>query len=116
GEAWSAHIAVHPSGRFLYVSNRIEGTERGTENSLGVFALGRDGKPTAVPDGFVTEGVNTPRDFGIDPSGHFLISVNQEGDCSVLVLRIDQESGRLTRTQLLPLEDQPAFAHILGAL
>jgi hypothetical protein len=25
-------------------------------------------------------------------------------------------SGRLTRTQLLPLEDQPAFADILGAL
>ena len=116
GEAWSAHIAVHPSGKFLYVSNRIEGTARGTENSLGVFALGRDGKPTAVPDGFVTEGVNTPRDFGIDPSGHFLVSVNQEGDYSVLVFRIDQESGRLTRTQLLPLEDQPAFAHILGAL
>ena len=116
GEAWSAHIAVHPSGKFLYVSNRIEGMERGTENSLGVFALGPDGKPTAVPDGFVTEGVNTPRDFGIDPSGHFLISVNQEGDYSVLVFRIDQDSGRLTRTQLLSMTDQPAFAHILGAL
>jgi 6-phosphogluconolactonase len=115
-KAWSAHIAVHPSGKFLYVSNRIEGTERGTENSLGVFALGADGKPTAVPDGFVTDGVNTPRDFGIDPSGHFLVSVNQEGDYSVLVFRIDQETGRLTRTQLLPLQEQPAFAHILGAL
>jgi 6-phosphogluconolactonase len=116
GIGWSAHILVHPSGKFLYVSNRLENTERGTENSLGVFTLDEDGVPSVVEDGFVFEDVNTARDFHIDPSGHFLISVNQEGDYSVLVFRIDQETGKLTRTQRLPLEDQPAFVHLLGAL
>jgi 6-phosphogluconolactonase len=89
---------------------------RGTENSLGVFALGPTGEPTPVLDAFVSDGIDTPRDFALDPSGQFLLSVNQEGDHSVLVYRIDRGTGRLTRTQVLPLGDQPAFVHVLGSL
>lgn len=116
GEGWSGHILVHPNGRFLYVSNRQQNPMRGTENSLGVFTLGPSGEPTPVLDAFVTDDVNTPRDFAIDPSGQFLLSVNQEGDHAVLVHRIDRATGRLTRTQVLPLTDQPAFVHVLGSL
>jgi 6-phosphogluconolactonase len=114
GEGWSAHIQVHPNGRFLYVSNRQQSVQRGTENSLGVFRLAAGGEPSALPDAFVTEGVNQPRDFALDPSGQYLISVNQEGERSVQVFRIDRQTGRLTRTQTLVLGDQPAFVHVLG--
>lgn len=114
GEGWSAHILVHPSGKFLYVSNRQQSPERGTENSIGVFALSPDGTPTPVD--FITEGIDTPRDFTIDPTGRYLISVNQEGDHNVLVFRIDRRSGRLTQAHAIPLPDQPAFVHALGAL
>jgi len=39
----------------------------------------------------------TPRGFGIDPSGAFLLAANQDSD-SVVVFRIDPETGRLTAT------------------
>lgn len=110
---WSGHILVHPSGKYLYVSNRSEGAEHGTENSLGVFALDADGAPTPLLDAFVTQDVDTPRDFAIDPQGEYLISANQNGDHSVLVFRIDPDTGSLTRTQLLQLEEPPVFVHVL---
>jgi 6-phosphogluconolactonase len=40
---------------------------------------------------------NTPRGFGIDPTGTFLLAGNQRSD-SVVVFRIDQQTGRLTPT------------------
>jgi len=117
GEGWSAHILVHPNGRFLYVSNRQESAQRGTENSLGVFRIGAHAEPTPIPDAFVTDGIDQPRDFALDAGGQFLIAVNQAGDRSVLVFRIDRQTGRLTRTQRLVLgDDQPAFVHVLGPL
>jgi 6-phosphogluconolactonase len=39
----------------------------------------------------------TPRAFGIDPSGTFLLAANQRSD-SVVVFRIDQKTGQLTPT------------------
>jgi 6-phosphogluconolactonase len=39
----------------------------------------------------------TPRGFGIDPTGSFLIAANQDSD-SLVVFRINQETGRLTPT------------------
>jgi 6-phosphogluconolactonase len=113
GSGWSAHVLVHPTQNFLYVSNRQETPEHGAENSIGVFALGKNGEPTPILEAFVTEGVNTPRDFTIDPTGRYLISVNQAGDHHVLVFRIDPRTGGLTQTQAFPLSDQPAFVHAL---
>jgi 6-phosphogluconolactonase len=40
---------------------------------------------------------STPRGFGIDPSGAYLLAGNQRSD-SVVVFRIDAQSGRLTPT------------------
>jgi 6-phosphogluconolactonase len=49
-----------------------------------------------VPNGWVPSGGKTPRFFGIDPSGQFLITANQSsGD--LFVFRIDPASGTLTR-------------------
>jgi len=85
----TAEVQVHPSGRFLYGSNR-------GHDSITVFAIdGKSGKLTYVQNE-PTQG-NTPRGFGIDPTGTFLLAGNQRSD-SVVVFRIDQQTGRLTPT------------------
>ncbi len=84
-----AEIAVHPSGRFVYASNRGPDT-------LAVFARdAASGKLTRVEQ--VPTGGRTPRSFGIDPSGRYLLAANQRSD-TVVVFRVDPESGRLTPT------------------
>jgi 6-phosphogluconolactonase len=89
GENTTAEIQVHPSGKFLYDSNR------GADN-IAVFSIDRrKGTLTAV-DHTSTQG-NVPRNFGIDPTGSFLIAANQKSD-NVVVFRIDKKTGRLTAT------------------
>jgi 6-phosphogluconolactonase len=84
-----AEIQVHPSGRFLYSS------QRGPDN-IAVFAReGATGRLTLVEH--VPTGGRTPRSFGIDPSGRWLLAANQRSD-SVVVFRIDPGTGRLTPT------------------
>ncbi len=85
----TAEVQVHPSGRFLYGSNR-------GHDSLTVFAIDEaTGRLTFVQNE-PTQG-STPRGFGIDPTGAYLLAGNQRSD-SVVVFRIDPKSGRLTAT------------------
>lgn len=85
----TAEVQVHPSGKFLYGSNRGHDT-------IAVFSIDRrSGRLTPVEN--AATGGKTPRNFGIDPTGHFLLAANQSSD-NVVVFRIDQKSGRLTPT------------------
>ena len=88
GHSDAAEIEVHPSGRFLYASNR-------GRDSIAVFAIGSGGKLTAVEQ--APTGGKTPRNFKIDPSGAYLFAANQESD-TIVQFRIDPKSGRLTPT------------------
>ena len=89
GQSTTAEIEVHPTGRFLYGSNR-------GHDSIVVFAIEpRSGQLTYV-EHESTLG-QTPRNFGIDPGGRFLLAANQKSD-SVVVFRIDQETGALNPT------------------
>jgi len=82
-------VQVHPSGKFLYGSNR-------GHDSIAVFSIDpQDGK-LALPSHSSTQG-KTPRHFGIDPSGTWLLAANQDSN-SVVVFRIDATSGGLTPT------------------
>jgi 6-phosphogluconolactonase len=85
----TAEIAVHPSGRFLYGSNRGHDT-------IVVFAIDAASGKLTVVEHESTQG-RTPRGFGIDPSGAYLLVGNQRSD-SVVAFRIDQKTGRLTPT------------------
>lgn len=96
----SAHIAVHPSGRWLYVSNRAE-------NSVGVFSIDTDGRPHPVEH--VRAGIATPRDFGIDPLGEYLIVANQGGAEDLRVYRIDPDNGTLTFVKATSVGGSPTF-------
>ncbi|MEI8194793.1 MAG: lactonase family protein [Phycisphaerae bacterium] len=85
----AAEIVVHPSGRFLFASNR-------GHDSIAVFT--RDattGRLTAAGH-FPTHG-KTPRHFMIDPTGTLLLVANQDSN-NITVFRIDPVSGVLTYT------------------
>ncbi|MDB5332091.1 MAG: pgl 1 [Phycisphaerales bacterium] len=89
GEGSTAEIAVHPSGKFLYGSNRGNDT-------IAVFTIDEQtGKLTAA--GHTPSGGKTPRGFAIDPTGAFLVAGNQGSD-NLVVFRIDQKTGALTPT------------------
>jgi 6-phosphogluconolactonase len=84
-----AEILVHPSGRFVYASNRGHDT-------IAVFAVDKD-RGTLKPVEHAAMGGKTPRGVGIDPAGRWLIAGNQRSD-TVSVFRIDPGTGRLTHT------------------
>jgi len=85
----TAEVEAHPSGKFLYGSNR-------GHDSIVVFATDPGtGKLTYV-ENVSTQG-KTPRSFGIDPTGNYLLAANQDSE-NVVVFRIDQKTGRLAAT------------------
>lgn len=85
----TAEVQVHPSGRFLYGSNR-------GHDSITVFAIDESSGQLTYVQNEPTQG-STPRGFGIDPGGRYLLAGNQRSD-SVVVFRIDPQTGRLTPT------------------
>lgn len=87
----SAEIFCHPSGKWLYVSNR-DVANRGRD-SIAVYAIGADGKLTQIQN--VPARVKVPRGFGLDPSGHWLI-VGGQTDNKIVVLKIDPATGQLS--------------------
>ena len=82
-----AEVLVHPSGKFLYGSNR-------GHNSIVEFTIdSATGRMTRV--GWTPTQGKTPRNFEIDPTGKFLVAANQDSD-TVVVFRIDANTGALT--------------------
>lgn len=82
----TAEVQVHPSGSFLYVSNR-------GHDSLAIFSIDQQtGELHAV--GHEATAGKTPRNFGIDPTGTFILAANQDSD-SIQVFRVDLTSGHL---------------------
>jgi 6-phosphogluconolactonase len=81
----TAEIAIHPSGRFVYGSNR-------GHDSIAVYEAGADGTLRLV-EIELTRG-RTPRSFAIDPTGRWLIAANQ-ATSTLAVFRIDPSTGAL---------------------
>jgi 6-phosphogluconolactonase len=90
GTIGSADIHVSPDGKFLYASNR------GDANNIAIFSIdGATGKLTWK--GVVSTQGKTPRNFLIDPTGHWLLAANQNGS-NVVIFKIDTQTGMLTPT------------------
>lgn len=85
-ENTTAAIHVHPSGKFVYGSNR-------GHDSIAIFAVNEQTGELSIVGYESTQG-KSPRDFGIDPSGTFLLAANQDTD-SIVTFRINQETGQL---------------------
>jgi 6-phosphogluconolactonase len=85
----AAEIAIHPSGKFLYTSNR-------GDDSIAVFAIDRaTGRLTFIQR--VSSGGKTPRNFTIDPTGKRLLAANQDSG-NIVEFDIDAANGKLTPT------------------
>jgi 6-phosphogluconolactonase len=89
GQNDTAELQVHPSGKFLYGSNR-------GHDSIAVFAIDPSAGTLKLVEHVSTQG-KTPRNFSIDPTGAYLIAANQASN-NMVVFRIDQASGRLKPT------------------
>ena len=87
GKSACAEIQVHPSGRFVYASNR-------GRDSIAVFSVdAKTGRLTLIQD--VPSGGKTPRNFDMDPTAHWLLVTNHDSN-TAMVFRIDQQTGKLT--------------------
>jgi 6-phosphogluconolactonase len=84
-----AETAVHPNGKFLYVSNR-------GNDSIAIFSID-PGNRSLAPTGGIPTGGKEPRHFAIDPSGKFLLAENQHSN-NIVVFKIDAATGGLTPT------------------
>ncbi|HZR64675.1 MAG TPA: lactonase family protein [Terriglobales bacterium] len=86
GENTAAEIVIHPSGKFLYTSNR-------GEDAIVVFAIDQaTGKLTFVQR--ISTGGKEPRNFAIDPSGARLLVANQNSG-NIVGFKIDSGTGKL---------------------
>jgi 6-phosphogluconolactonase len=84
----TAEVQAHPSGKFLFGSNR-------GHDSIVVYAIDEKTGMLRHVQNQATGG-RTPRNFGIDPTGQYLLAANQNSD-SIVVFRIDSKTGRLTQ-------------------
>lgn len=85
----TAEVRVHPSGEFLYGSNRGHDT-------IAAFRINQDTGELTYIENESTQG-ETPRNFFIDPTGTYLLAENQGSD-SIVVFRINQDTGELVPT------------------
>lgn len=100
----AADIHLHPSGKFLYGSNR-------GHDSIVVYAVNqRTGQLTL--QGFEPVRGTAPRSFGIDPTGQWMLVANQASN-NITVFQIDTRTGGLRFTGQQVAVSQPvcvAFA------
>jgi len=88
GTSYTAEVQVHPSGKFVYGSNR-------GHDSIAIFAVDpATGKLTAA--GHQSTLGKNPRNFALDPTGQYLLAENQDSN-SIVVFRIDLKTGGLTQ-------------------
>lgn len=86
----TAEVVVHPSGKFVYVSNRDP------YNSIAIFAIdAKTGELKSV--GHESRNIKTPRNFAIEPTGRYMLVANQSGN-NVIAFGINQTTGELIPT------------------
>ncbi|WP_127848953.1 lactonase family protein [Lacticaseibacillus hulanensis] len=88
---WTEHngaaaVRVSADGKFLYTSNR-------GHNSIATFAIDQSGELEFI--NHTSTFGDFPRDFAIDPSGNYILAVNQNSDNGTLYRR-DPVNGLLT--------------------
>ena len=92
GTSTTAEIRVHPSGKWVY------GTNRG-HNTVAIFEVDqKTGKLDVV--GWESTRGEIPRGMNIDPSGTFLYAGNQNSN-SIAVFRVNQFNGELDLSEFV---------------
>jgi 6-phosphogluconolactonase len=89
GRNGTAEVVCHPSGQFLYGSNR-------GHDSIAAYRIDQaSGQLSLV--GIQGQGITVPRNFNVDPTGRYVVVANQAGD-NLLLFRVDPTSGALQPT------------------
>lgn len=102
----TAEVQVHPSGKFVYGSNR-------GHNSIAGFKVNPQ-TGAVTPNGYTSGPIKTPRNFTVDPSGHFLLVANQDGN-SIVVYKIDEDTGKLESAGITVEAPKPVCLKIIAA-
>lgn len=105
GDNLAADVHAHPSGRWVYASNR-------GHDSVAILEIGPRGGISRLVDRESTRGAS-PRNFALDPTGTFLYAENGETD-AVVVFRIDSETGELEYTGQTIDVQQPSCMKVLS--
>ncbi|HVY72396.1 MAG TPA: lactonase family protein [Verrucomicrobiae bacterium] len=100
GKSTCAEIQIHPSGKFLYASNRY--AVKNQQATLAVFSADPDTGKLALVQHVPTLG-DTPRNFTLDPTGRWLLASNQDSN-TLITYSVDQQTGKLTQAgPLVPI-------------
>jgi 6-phosphogluconolactonase len=106
GSNSTADVHVHPSGRWLYGSNR-------GHDSIAMYSIDeKSGRLSSL--GQESSKGKTPRNFAIDPTGQWLLAENQDSD-SIVTFKIDQKTGRLAATGAVTDIPMPVCLKFLAA-
>ncbi len=82
----AAEIRVHPTGRFVYASNR-------GHDSISVFSFDLESGKLELVERESIRGA-WPRNFNLDPSGRWLIAAGQRSN-TLALFEVDLETGEL---------------------
>jgi len=88
GAIGAADIHISPDGHFLYATNR------GDVNEVVAYSINPENGQLTFIERYSTMG-KTPRNFVIDPTGHYLLVANQNSD-NIVVFKINPDNGKLT--------------------
>jgi len=96
GENKTAEIATHPSGRYLFVSNR-------GHNTIATLSF-RDGELHRLEH--TPTGGAWPRHFAVSPDGRLLFAENRNTN-NIVALVFDEETGVLSQNESILQVSQP---------
>jgi 6-phosphogluconolactonase len=89
GVSAAADIHVHPSGQFVYASNR-------GHDSIAIFHVDESGRKLDLTDLQPTGGEH-PRNFAITPDARQVLVANLESN-TIVAFAIDERTGQLQPT------------------
>jgi 6-phosphogluconolactonase len=116
GNNTGAEIAVSPSGRVVYASNR-------GHDSIAILAVDRQAG-TLTPVDWAPTNAKSPRFFGIDPAGKIIYAANadegmggrgQQNTDTIVAFSINQADGVLTPTGQVIKVNSPCTIVFAGA-
>ncbi|GBD36365.1 6-phosphogluconolactonase [bacterium HR36] len=86
GTSYTAEILVHPSGEWLFGSNR-------GHDSISVFRVDTKSGRLELKS-HARQGIRWPRNFNIDPSGKYVLVASERGD-NIVVFELNTKQGEL---------------------
>ncbi len=101
----TAECRIHPSGKFVYVSNR-------GHNTVAAFKYDAAAMTVSLA-GHITGDIKTPRNFNITPDGGWMLIASQDGD-KVGVYKIDTATGLAKETEFSAKVAKPVCVKFLA--